>query len=181
VEAFWESFRLDPRQPVNTSMRASDADREIVRGVLADAYTDGRLNQDEYDERLNTLFASRTLGELPAMVSDLVPAGSPPAAKPAVLAPADLRARGVRKWRKDVEEAFAGFLIPTIICTVLWIAITGGGFFWPAFPMLVFGINLLRTLVQRESVIDREVRRLEEKAAKDAAKGLPSGGDPPAG
>jgi hypothetical protein len=180
MEAFWEAFRLDPRQPANAPMRASDADREIVRGMLADAYTDGRLNQDEYDDRLNTLYASRTLGELPAMVADLVPADGPPAA-PAALAPADLRARGARKWRKDVEEAFAGFLIPTIICTVLWIAITGGGFFWPVFPMLIFGMNLLRTVVQRESVIDREVRRLEEKAAKDAAKGLPPGGDAPGG
>ena len=178
MEGFWESFRLDPRQPANAPMRASDADREIVRGLLADAYTDGRLNQDEYDDRLNTLYASRTLGELPTLVSDLVPANSPPA-RPAALAPAELRARGARKWRKDVEEAFAGFLIPTIICTVLWIAITGGGFFWPVFPMLIFGINLLRTVVQREAVIDREVRRLEEKAAKDAAKRLPPGGDAP--
>jgi hypothetical protein len=178
MEAFWESFRLDPRQAANAPMRASDADREIVRGLLADAYTDGRLNQDEYDDRLNTLYASRTLGELPTLVSDLVPADSPPG-RPAPLAPADLRALGARKWRKDVEEAFAGFLIPTIICTVLWIAITGGGFFWPVFPMLIFGMNLLRTVVQRESVIDREVRRLEEKAAKDAAKRLPPGGDAP--
>jgi hypothetical protein len=33
--------------------------------------------------------------------------------------------------------------------------------------------------VQRESVIEREVRRLEEQAAKDAAPELPTGrGDP---
>src|SRR5262245_61263892 len=38
VENFWESFRLDPRQAGNASMRASDADRELVRAVLADAY-----------------------------------------------------------------------------------------------------------------------------------------------
>ena len=34
METFWESFRLDPRQPGHASMRASDADREIVRVVL---------------------------------------------------------------------------------------------------------------------------------------------------
>jgi hypothetical protein len=47
VETFWESFRLDPRQPKNAPMRASDADRDTVRAVLADAYTDGRLTHDE--------------------------------------------------------------------------------------------------------------------------------------
>ena len=43
MENFWESFRLDPRQAGNASMRASDADRELVRAVLVDAYGDGRL------------------------------------------------------------------------------------------------------------------------------------------
>ncbi len=178
MEAFWESFRLDPRQPAHTSMRASDADREVVRAVLVDAYADGRLTREEYDDRLNTLYASRTLGELPALVADLVlPDG--PAVAPAPLLAAELRQRGARKWRKDVEESVAAFLVPAIICTVIWIAATGRGFFWPAFPMLFLGINLLKTVVQRESVIEREVLRLEEQAAKDAAPELPAGhGDP---
>jgi hypothetical protein len=159
VETFWESFRLDPRQPGHASMRASDADREIVRVVLADAFADGRLTREEYDDRLNTLYG-------------------PPMA-PAPLLRADYRTRGARKWRKDVEESFAAFLVPSIICTVIWIAITGGGFFWPAFPMLFLGINLVKTVVQRESVIESEVLRLEEQAAKDTAPELPAEhGDP---
>jgi hypothetical protein len=166
VEAFWESFRLDPRQPGNASMRASDADREIVRTVLADAYADGRLTRDEHDDRLTTLYGSRTIGELPSLVTDLVPAGCPPTA-PAALPSADLRVRGGRKWRRDVEEAVTAFLVPSIICTVIWIALTRG-FFWPAFPMLFLGLNLVKTVVQRESIIEREVARLEKQAAKDA-------------
>ena len=178
MEAFWESFRLDPRQPGHASMRASDADREIVRAMLADAYADGRLTREEYDDRLNTLYGSRTLGEVPSLVTDLVPPDDPPAA-PALPPTADLRTRGARKWRKDVEESFAAFLVPSIICIVIWIAVTGRGFFWPAFPMLITGLNLVKTVVQRESVIQREVLRLEEQAAKDAASELPTGrGDP---
>jgi hypothetical protein len=62
---------------------------------------------------------------------------------------------------------------------VIWIAAAGRGFFWPAFPMLFLGINLVRTLVNRESVIEREVLRLQEEAAKDADPELPAGrGDP---
>lgn len=174
MEAFWESFRLDPRQPGHASMRASDADREIVRAVLADAYADGRLTREEYDDRLNTLYGSRTLGDMPALVTDLVPPDGPPTA-PAPLPAADLRTRGARKWRRDVEESFAAFLAPSIICTVIWIAVGGGGFFWPLFPMLFLGINLVKTVVQRESAIEREVRRLEEQAAKDTAAELPAG------
>jgi Domain of unknown function (DUF1707) len=178
VEGFWESFRLDPRQPGNASMRASDADREIVRVMLADAYADGRLTREEYDERLNTLYGSRTLGEVSALVSDLVPPDGPPSA-PAPLLSVDLRKRGAGKWRRDVEESFVAFLVPSIICTVIWIAAAGGGFFWPVFPMLFLGLNLVKTVVRRESVIEHEVLRLEEQAAKDAAPELPTGrGDP---
>jgi hypothetical protein len=161
-------------------MRASDADREIVRALLADAYADGRLGREEYDDRLNTLYGSRTLGELPALVGDLVPAHSPaPDAVPSRLV--DLRTRGARKWRKDVEESLAAFLVPSIICTVIWAAVAGRGFFWPVFPMLFLGINLIKTVVQRESVIEHEVRRLEEQAAQDAAPQLPTGPDSPDG
>jgi hypothetical protein len=178
VEAFWASFRLDPRQPEHASMRASDADREIVRAVLADAYADGRLSHEEYDDRLNTLYGSRTLGEVPSLVTDLVPPDGLPTA-PAPLLSADLRTRGARKWRKDVEESFAAFLVPSIICIVIWLVITGRGFFWPVFPMLFLGLNFVRTVVQRESAIEREILRLEEQAAKDTAPGLPTGRDDP--
>jgi hypothetical protein len=169
VETFWKSFRLDPRQPQNAPMRASDADREIIRAVLAEAYSDGRLTREEYDGRLNTLYGSRTLGDVSSLVADLVPPDSPPMA-PAPLYSADLRARGASKWRKDVEESVAAFLIPSIICTVIWIAVGGGGFFWPMIPMLLLGLNLTKTVVQRESVIEREVLRLEEKTRRGALR-----------
>ena len=98
---------------------------------------------------------------------------------PAPLLRADLRTRGARKWRRDIEESFAAFLVPSVICTVIWIAFTSGAFFWPIFPMLFLGLNLVKTVVQRESVIEREVLRLEEQAAKDNAAELPAGrGDP---
>ncbi len=172
MENFWESFRLDPRQAANAPMRASDADRELVRVVLADAYGDGRLNREEYDDRLTAVYGSRTLGELPSLVADLIPSGSPASGSPpAVPAPphaVDLREQGARKWRKDVEEAFAAFLIPTAICVAIWIAVGAGSFFWPVFPILFVGLNLVKTVVQRESTIDREVARLEKQAAKAA-------------
>ena len=70
-----------------------------------------------------------------------------------------------------MEESLAAFLVPSIICTLLWIAAAGQGFFWPAFPMLFLGLNLVKTVVNRESVIEREVRRLEEQAAGEIRAG----------
>src|SRR5215831_2401694 len=109
VESFWESFRLDPRQAGHASMRASDADRELVRAVLADAYGDGRLTREEYDDRLNTLYGSLTLGELPSLVAGLMPSGHPPAV-PAPPRPADLRVRGaqVAQGRGGVGRGLPG-------------------------------------------------------------------------
>ena len=46
--------------------------------MLADAFADGRLTREEYDDRLNTLYGSRTLGEVPSLVTDLVPLDGPP-------------------------------------------------------------------------------------------------------
>jgi len=167
VQGFWESFRLDPRQPGYASMRSADADRDTVRTVLADAFADGRLTAEEYDERLNILYSSRTLGEIPPMVADLVaPDGTSAASAPLARAE-DLRSRGVRKWRKEVEESFTAFLVPSIICTVIWLLATRGSFFWPAIPMLFLGLNLVKTVAQRETAIEREVLRLEKSAAKE--------------
>jgi len=52
-------------------IRASDHDRESAVEVLRDAYTAGRLNLDEFDERTTTAYAAKTWGDLRALTSDL--------------------------------------------------------------------------------------------------------------
>ncbi|GHC93069.1 hypothetical protein GCM10007079_42010 [Nocardiopsis terrae] len=54
-------------------MRASNSDRERVSEVLRAAVTDGRLDMEEFEERLNRAQEARTLGELPAITADLLP------------------------------------------------------------------------------------------------------------
>ena len=41
-------------------IRASDADREVVVATLREAYTAGRLNLDEFDERTTAAYESKT-------------------------------------------------------------------------------------------------------------------------
>src|SRR5687767_7685509 len=69
----WHEFALDPRDPAHAGLRAADADRDVVRRVLGDAYAEGKLDREEFDERTDVVATSRTLGQLPAIIDDLVP------------------------------------------------------------------------------------------------------------
>jgi hypothetical protein len=53
------------------SIRASDSDRDQVAERLRVATVEGRLSADELEARLDALHASRTYGELDALVADL--------------------------------------------------------------------------------------------------------------
>ena len=52
-------------------MRAADADRDRVAGILGTAYSEGRLSRDEYDARLDSAMSARTFGDLDPLVTDL--------------------------------------------------------------------------------------------------------------
>ncbi len=60
-------------------LRASDADRERVAEVLRDALAEGRLDMEEFEERLEATYKARTYGELAPITRDLpVGAVTPP-------------------------------------------------------------------------------------------------------
>jgi hypothetical protein len=63
-------------------LRASDADRERVAGILRDALAEGRLAMDEFEERLEEAYRAKTYGQLEPLTRDL-PAVAPRAAAPA--------------------------------------------------------------------------------------------------
>lgn len=66
-------------------VRATDADRERVRTVLADAHAQGRLSWSDFDARTNALMQAQTYDQLSALTADLPgsqPAGPPPGAYP---------------------------------------------------------------------------------------------------
>lgn len=52
-------------------LRASDADRERVAEVLRDALAEGRLDMEEFEERLDATYKARTYGELAPITRDL--------------------------------------------------------------------------------------------------------------
>ncbi len=63
-------YRSTPGAPV------TDAEREQLSARLNTAYADGRLDADDYQSRLDTLFAASTLGQLVPVVDGLLPAST---------------------------------------------------------------------------------------------------------
>jgi hypothetical protein len=87
-------------------IRASDQERESVVDVLRDAFTDGRLTFDEFEERTASAYAAKTWTQLRELTSDL-PAQPvlgtglsyrPHAGQPQAIPPA-VRPRRVRRER----------------------------------------------------------------------------------
>ncbi|MHA6762684.1 DUF1707 SHOCT-like domain-containing protein [Streptacidiphilus sp. PAMC 29251] len=57
--------------PVQAELRASDADRERVAEALREAYAEGRLTAEEHSDRVDAVYAAKTLGELVPLTRDL--------------------------------------------------------------------------------------------------------------
>ena len=53
------------------SLRASDHDRWRVQAHLNEAFAEGRLTQQEWDERVTALASARTYGDLDMLTADL--------------------------------------------------------------------------------------------------------------
>lgn len=81
-------------------MRASDAERERVAEVLRDAVAEGRLDMEEFDQRLDAVYKARTHGELEPLVRDLpAPGTGGPVAPDGAFAPSS----GARvSWRDRI-------------------------------------------------------------------------------
>jgi len=114
----------------SSTIRASDAERDRMAAALAEHAGAGRLTQDELSERLDSVFAARTRGELEAVLHDLpvVPGG-----------PDSGRGRG--QARGELRGHLAAFVLVNLLLVGIW-ALSGAGYFWPAWPLLGWGLGL---------------------------------------
>lgn len=69
-----------PQDDRRLALRASDADRDHVAALLGQALSEGRLNAEEHAERIEHVYAAKTLGELRPLVADLPVSFTPPTA-----------------------------------------------------------------------------------------------------
>jgi hypothetical protein len=166
AQDWWSGFDRDPRLAANRGLRASDRDRDVVRQLLTEAFADGRLDRAVFDERSDRVDASRTLGELPDLVGDLMPVQPSPPVPRGLMGPEQLRQRAVEDWRSERREAAWGLVAVSAIVWVIW-GVTGMGFPWPVFVTLAAALNLAQIQFMREQKIHEKQRRLERKQTKE--------------
>lgn len=114
--------------PADPRTRISDDDRERAMADLAGHYADGRLDHEEYDERLDAIWTARTRADLAVLFSDLP---RPQATYPPVQARAQARP-SVRLG--GPRRRFP--LLPVIAVLVLLSALTHAPFWLLVFPLL---------------------------------------------
>ncbi|MFD4635371.1 DUF1707 domain-containing protein [Streptomyces sp. NPDC058284] len=66
------------KQP--SALRASDADRDRTADILREALAEGRLTAEEHSERIDGVYAAKTVAELEPLVRDLPAAHGRPSA-----------------------------------------------------------------------------------------------------
>ena len=167
--SIWERFTLDPRHPHNAHLRASDRDRDVVHEVLGEAYADGRLTSEEHDQRSTDVARTRTLGELPRFLVDLV------AHTPARLSSSqDLHAQAVRRYRMQRQQALFSFLVPTLICWAVYLSFQHGETPpWPLIVTIATSIRLLKLVTTRADTIaslEEGLRRREERRVASSSR-----------
>jgi hypothetical protein len=138
-------------------IRASDEDRDRAASLLREHHAAGRLNAEEFAERLDKAFAAKTIGELDELMADLpaidlyrLPDASLPrhgrgipGAHSLVEASATgglpvARGRFSPAW----QAAWASWFTVSLVCFVVW-AMSGAGYLWPLWVAGPWGAIML--------------------------------------
>jgi hypothetical protein len=131
-------------------MRAGDQDRDAAISHLREAFAEGRLSNDEFEQRLDRVHAARTYGELTELVSDLPTGTSPAIPAPVAEVPAE------RDDDHDVRNGWAAWAGVSAMVNVIYFAtwMTSGGsapYYWPIWVMGPWGAAMLiGTLSKRD-------------------------------
>jgi hypothetical protein len=115
-------------------VRASDAEREQWATMLRAAMTEGRLTLDEGEERLAAAYAARFRDELNPLTADL-----PDGGRRALAETPEARRAARRHLRRHGGLA----ALVALLLVGAW-ALSGASFFWPAIPLIIIGIGLVR-------------------------------------
>jgi hypothetical protein len=132
-------------------LRAGDSDRESVADLLREQHLAGRLDTEEFQERLDRCYAARTYAELDELVADL------PQEEPAP------RVRRGRRWP-------AVALIALLLAVV---ALSRGHLLWLAIPLLFFVVRgplRFRTLRSSEGVMPGPAPRRSRCSGRHLAR-----------
>jgi hypothetical protein len=118
---------------------------------------------------------SRTLGELPPIIDDLVPRSTAAVSSAGRYESRTVEERAVRRYERGRREAVGRFAFLSTLCWAIWIAASFAGsyhfvFPWPVFVMFGTGLPAARFLAGREDIIAEEIRKIEKKDRKELAQ-----------
>jgi hypothetical protein len=116
----------------NPQMRISDADRAEVTDRLSKHYSDGRLDQAEFNERLDRAMNAKTQADLSGLFADLPATDEPDKAAKAVRQP-DRRPGN----RRPVQRVL-GLILITVVAIFVARALM-----WPFFGFFGFAGHVL--------------------------------------
>jgi hypothetical protein len=126
-----------PDQP---SLRASDADRDRAAATLREAYAEGRLTSEEFQDRTGRALAAKTVGDLTVLTADLP---APPT--PVVPSSAEIARR------RDVRRIWTAWISMAVLLNAVWLltVFTSSSFpgYWPVWPLGITGaLAVVRTI-----------------------------------
>jgi hypothetical protein len=134
-----------PGQPLPRTVRASNDDRRQVTEVLQAHYVAGRISSTELESRIEAALAAVTLGDLDLVVADLPtldPARQPAPEQTRHREDQDQRRRCKAHSEKPFRAHATSYLLVIAMLVIIWALTTPGGYFWPVWPMLGWGIGL---------------------------------------
>jgi hypothetical protein len=147
-------------------MRASDADREQVVDRLRTALQEGRLDLQEFDERMQRAYAAKTYGDLDGLLTDL-PLAAPVGPTPELV---PKRGRTTFEW---ILHQWQSWVPAALVLTAIW-ALSGFGDYWPGWIIGLWGVVLLwRTIsglmtgAPRREIEERAAREIREREEKE--------------
>ena len=122
-------------------IRASDEDRGRIAAALGEHYAAGRLTLEEFQERLDKVYAATTLGELDRLMADLPGTDLGRLPERRAPEPVQVPAGGsALAW----QAAWRFWLAISVVAFVIWLlggASGGPWFLWVAIPL---GLLMLR-------------------------------------
>lgn len=145
-QTHWRPVRPLAAQAQPRTFRAGADDRTQVTELLQEHYVAGRLDASELEVRVERALAAVTLADLDAVLADLPP-------QALTMHTASSQQVGASPRHTDVLRCTAAsqnslrahatsYLLVMVMLVAIWALTSPGGYFWPVWPMLGWGIGL---------------------------------------
>jgi hypothetical protein len=148
-------------------MRAGDADRQAVADRLKAALDEGRLDLNEYDERLQKTYAAKTYADLDGLLDDLPGTVPPQRSQVAAYSPPPHPAIPPAPEPIERPQNALGWVGPyggvVAVCILIWAisSISSGHltYFWPVWTLIPLVLGVFGRAASSGGGPGREARR----------------------